>query len=259
MTNKQRLDLIERFIREKGYVDLHTLARRFEISVSTVRRALNDLDAQGVVRRHHGGASMVESESGRPGYDFITQDDRQAAAKHAIAEAVAEEIEPGMTVILDGGTTTYALARVLVSRRLQVITNSLPIAALFSEIGSIDTIVTGGTVYARLGILYGPTCELAVEQMHADLAVMGAAGVTPEGLWNANHFVVSVQKRMMAAADRSIFAVDHTKFDHRALNLTTGLGPEFSIVTDREPPGSVAAAMRKAGCNLVVAEENEVG
>jgi DeoR/GlpR family transcriptional regulator of sugar metabolism len=254
MTNKQRLELIERFVREKGYVDLHTLAKRFDISVSTVRRALNELDARGTVRRHHGGASIVESEGERTGYDFITQDDRQAAAKHAIAERVAEEIEPGMTVLLDGGTTTYALARVLVSRRLQVITNSLPIAALFSEIGSSDTIVTGGTVYARLGILYGPTCELALEQMHADIAVLGAAGVTPEGIWNANHFVVSVQKRIMAAADRCLFAVDHSKFGKRALNLTTKLSPDFRIVTDRPVDAETHAAAREAGCELVLAD-----
>lgn len=253
MTNKQRLDLIERFIRENGYVDLHTLAKQFKISLSTVRRALNELDSQGVIRRHHGGASLVETEANSTGYDFITQDDRQADAKHMIAEAIASRIEPGMTVILDGGTTTYALARILVSRRLQVITNSLPIAALFSEIGSSDTIVTGGTVYARLGVLYGPTCELSLEQMHADIAVMGAAGITREGIWNANHFVVSVQKRMMAAADRSIFAIDHTKFGRRALNLTTQLSPEFKIVTDRSVDAATDAAVREAGGELILA------
>jgi len=83
MTNKQRLDLIERFIREHKYADLHTLAERFEISLSTVRRALNDLESTGIVRRHHGGASLVAEEADSTGYDFITQDDRQADEKHA--------------------------------------------------------------------------------------------------------------------------------------------------------------------------------
>lgn len=252
-TNKQRLDLIERYLRENRYADLHTLAGQFGISLSTVRRALNELEGQGLVRRHHGGASLVENDIEPGGYDFITQDDRQAEEKHAIAQAIAAEIEPNMTVILDGGTTTYAVARMLVGKRLVIITNSLPIAALFSEIGSSETIVTGGTVYARLGILYGPTCENALGQVHADLAVMGAAGMTGEGLWNTNTFIVSFQQRMRQAADRCIFALDHTKFGKRALHMTSPFGPGFCVAADRRPPAPIASAMEEAGTGLIVA------
>ena len=62
MTNKQRLDLIEKYIREHKYADLHTLAARFKTSLSTVRRALDSLEEKGVLRRHHGGASLVETD-----------------------------------------------------------------------------------------------------------------------------------------------------------------------------------------------------
>ena len=133
MTNKQRLDLIEKYIREHKYADLHTLADKFGISLYTVRRALNELEAANIICRHHGGASLVEEDNGSSGYDFITQDNRQTEQKHAIARTMADLIEPGMTVMLDGGTTTYTVARALVEKRLVVITNSLPIAALFGD------------------------------------------------------------------------------------------------------------------------------
>ncbi|MGJ3241341.1 MAG: DeoR/GlpR family DNA-binding transcription regulator [Opitutales bacterium] len=255
MTNKERLDRIAQFIREHKYADLHTLAREFDISVSTVRRALNDLESQGTVRRHHGGASLNEdgeAENATGGYDFIIQDTRNADAKYAIAQAVAERIQPGMTVILDGGTTTYAVARQLVQKRVLIITNSLPIAALFSEIGSSETIVTGGTVYSRLGILYGPTCELALSHTHADMAVMGAAGITAEGIWNNNPFIVSVQNKMMAAAERTLFAVDSTKFGKRALNLTSGFQEGQTIVSEEPPPSDIGRALRKASVDLII-------
>ncbi len=254
MTNKQRLDLIEKFIREHKYADLHTLAQKFDISLSTVRRALNDLETTGIVRRHHGGASLVEGEAGSGGYDFITQDDRQADEKHAIAQCLSQYIEPGMTVLIDGGTTTYAVARQLVEKRLVIITNSLPIAALYSEVGSCETIVTGGTVYNRLGILYGPSCERAISQVHADVAIIGSAGITAEGIWNNNSFIIANQLKVMEAADKVYFVIDSTKHEHRNVHHCCELSDKFSLVTDKAPPDKLAAALRKAGTEVIVAE-----
>ena len=143
MTNKQRTDLIEAFVREHKYADLHTLATRFSGSLSTVRRALDQLAERGIVRRHHGGASLVETDALAQEYDFVTRNQRQTVEKLAIARLIAAQVEPGMTVILDGGSTTYSVAHLLAEKRLQVITNSIPIASLFAEIGAIDTTVTG--------------------------------------------------------------------------------------------------------------------
>ncbi len=254
MTNKQRLDEIEKFIREHKYADLHTLGTKFEISLSTVRRALNELESNGVIRRHHGGASLVEEESGSGDYDFITQDDRQAEEKHRIAERVAAKIESGMTVIIDGGTTSYAVAKLLTEKRLVIITNSLPVAALFSEVGSCETIVTGGAVYARLGILYGPTCEQALGQVHADITVCGGAGVTAQGFWNTNSFIVSFQHRMMEAADETYFVMDSSKHNRRVLHLTTPFKPHLTLVTDAPPPMDIRQAIEQSGAGLIVAD-----
>jgi DeoR/GlpR family transcriptional regulator of sugar metabolism len=252
MTNKQRLDLIERYIREHRYADLHTLAARFHISLSTVRRALDQLEEQGVLRRHHGGASLVETDELAREYDFIARDERQSAEKFSIAQTVAGMVQPGMTVILDGGTSAYAVARLLVGKRLQVVTNSLPIAGLFSEIGSMETIVTGGGIHNRLGVLVGPLCEQSLEQIHADLAILGGAGITEAGVWNHNALIVAAQRRMIAAAERTVFALDHSKFGRKALSLTVPFQARHSIATDREPPLSVAAAVRSAGASLVI-------
>ncbi|WP_309396156.1 DeoR/GlpR family DNA-binding transcription regulator [Cerasicoccus maritimus] len=254
MTNKQRLDEIEKFIREHKYADLHTLGTKFDISLSTVRRALNELETNGVIRRHHGGASLVDEESAASDYDFITQDDRQSEEKHRIAHSVASKIESGMTVIIDGGTTSYAVAKLLTEKRLVVITNSLPVAALFSEVGSCETIVTGGTVYARLGILYGPTCEQALSQVHADIAVCGCAGVTAKGLWNTNSFIVSFQQRMIESSDQTFYVVDSSKHDRRALHLSTPFKPNLTVATDAPPPDEITQAIQEHGGELIVAQ-----
>ena len=252
MTNRQRLHLIEQHIREHKYADLRTLAAKFTISLSTVRRALDELEEKGVLRRHHGGASLVETDVFAQEYDFIARNQRNPDEKFAIASLVAEQVQPGMTVILDGGTTTYSVAHLLAEKRLQVITNSLPIASLFSEIGSLETIVTGGSIYSRLGVLVGPLCEQSFEQTHADLAVLGGAGITENGVWNHNALIVAAQRRMIGAAERTIFALDNPKFGRKALSLTTPFESRFTIVTDTRPSPAVTRAIHAAGAKLTL-------
>ncbi|MBL9208303.1 MAG: DeoR/GlpR transcriptional regulator [Opitutaceae bacterium] len=258
MTNKQRLDLIEKHIRDHRYADLHTLAARFSISLSTVRRALNELETKGILRRHHGGASLIETDEVSREYDFIARDQRMAAEKFAIASLIADRVQPGMTVILDGGTSTYAVARLLTAKRLQVITNSLPIAGLFGEVGTVETIVTGGSIYNRLGVLVGPLCEQSLEHIHADLAILGGAGITESGVWNHNALIVATQRKMIAAAEQSVFAMDHTKFGRKALALTAGFNPRFTIVTDTKPDAAIARAIDSAGARLTLAKRELV-
>ena len=257
MTNKQRVDLIERYIREHKYSDLRTLANRFGGSLSTVRRALDTLETRGVVRRHHGGASLIETDAFAQEYDFIARNQRHADEKFAIASLIAGQVQPGMTVILDGGSTTYAVARLLADKHLQVITHSLPIASLFGEIGSVETIVTGGSIYSRLGVLVGPLCEQSFEQIHADLAILGGAGITQNGIWNHNALIVAAQRKMIAAAERTVFALDNSKFGRKALSLTAPFEKRFTIVTDVKPDPEVVRAIAAAGSKLTLAPRAE--
>jgi DeoR/GlpR family transcriptional regulator of sugar metabolism len=252
MTNKQRTDLIERFIREHKYADLRTLATRFAGSLSTVRRALDQLETRGVVRRHHGGASLIETDVLAQEYDFAVRDQRHPDEKFAIAQLVADQVRPGMTVILDGGTTSYAVARLLTDKRLQVVTNSLPVASLFSDIGNIETTVTGGSLYRRLGTLVGPLCEKSFEEVHADLAIVGGAGITEKGIWSHNALIAAAQRKMIAAAERTFFALDKSKFGRTALSLATPFDARFTIVTDTRPPAAVTHAIQTAGARLTL-------
>jgi DeoR/GlpR family transcriptional regulator of sugar metabolism len=253
MTNKQRTDLIERHIREHKYADLHSLADRFGGSLSTVRRVLDALESRGIVRRHHGGASLIETDAVMQEHDFLARLQRQSDQKFAIANLVAGQVSPGTTVILDGGSSTYAVARLIALKRVQVITNSLPIASLFGEVGNSDTIVTGGNILGRLAVLVGPLCEASFEQVHADIAILGGTGITENGVWNHNALVIAAQRKMIAAAERTIFALDASKFGRKALSLTAPFGPRVTVVTDVRPPPGVEAAIVAAGAKLTLA------
>lgn len=260
MIPDQRLALIADYLRRHRFADLRTLAEQTESSLSTVRRALDELARRGVLRRHHGGASFIEpgSEQAAAELDFARRERRREEEKHSIARAIAERIRPGMTVILDAGTTAYAVARIVAGRRVHIVTNSLPVAELLAEVGGARALVTGGHVLNRLGALSGPACEEALERVHADLAVLGAAGLNAAGLWNVEPELSAVQRRMIAASDAAVFAVDATKFGRAAPSLICPLSADIALVTDAAPPPELARALRSAGTKVTVAPEAEL-
>ena len=89
-----------------------------------------------------------------------------------------------------------------------------------------------------------------IPQTHADLAILGGVGITETGIWNFNALIVAAQRRMIAAAERTIFVLDNSKFGRKALSLTTGFDARFTIVTDTRPSPDVARAITAAGAKL---------
>ena len=118
------LDLIS----SKGFASLGDLSKQLGASESTLRRDLDHWHSQGVIRRTHGGAVFVADSNPLPTLE--ERFSRQLEEKKQIARAVSDHIRDGDTVLLDGGTTTLEVAKLLVGRPVQVVTNSIPIAQL---------------------------------------------------------------------------------------------------------------------------------
>jgi len=187
--------------------------------------------------------------------NFLVRDTQQADEKDQIGRAAAALVRDGMAVIVDGGTTTYHVAKHLGGKRIQVITNSLPVANLFINSSSVETIVTGGFIYPRLGVLLGPVAEESLAKVHADLAIMSCGGVTPDGFTNSNNLIVAVQLKMMAVASRAVLCIDHTKFGRRALSPFAPLAKAHTVITDPATSRSHLAMLRKHGVEVIVARD----
>jgi DeoR/GlpR family transcriptional regulator of sugar metabolism len=217
----------------KGFAKLTEIVQTLNVSESTARRDLEVLEEQGLARRTHGGAILTKDTAGHR----MAFSERQSAAvpqKQAIARAVSELIGPDQTIMLDGGTTCYEVARALHGRRISVITNSVPIASLLSTDLATEVTLVGGYVYPRTGVTIGATAEAALAELHASQLVLSCAGVAPEGIFNANQMMVDVERAMMRAVDRVILAVDHTKLGKRAVVKLCEFGAVGVIVTDAD-------------------------
>ena len=136
------------------------------------------------------------------------------------------------TVLLDGGTTTLEVARALVGRPVQIVTNSLPIAQLVTARGETDLILIGGYVYPRTGVAMGPLAIATMQGLRVRLVMMGAGGIVAEGIYNSNSLLVDTERTMMACGQEVVVVADHSKFGQLSLAKLCGLDEVSRIIVD---------------------------
>lgn len=207
----ERRSRILQITEEFGFVSLQRLAAEVDASESTVRRDLEYLDKQGQIRRTRGGASYA----GESLTDFTVRQSQASVEKRSIARLTADLIQPGETVLLDGGTTTLEVARHLGGKSLQVVTNSIPIASLLMNQAQIELIFIGGYVYPKTGVALGDQAVEALRNIYVSRLVMSTGGVTSEGLFNSNALLVDTERQMIRAAEQVTLVADHSKFGQR--------------------------------------------
>lgn len=250
----RRSRLLE-LIRQRSFAALPDLAQELQVSESTVRRDLDFLEEAGTAKRTHGGVFYTG-----PSPKLAHFDQRQKThweKKKLIAEAADKLIEEGDTILLDGGSTTYELARVLVGRTLQVVTNSLPVASVLTSSAAADLVLIGGYVHTRTGVSLGPYANQMLSDLNVRKAVVSVAGITSQGYHNSNLLLVETERAMMRAADEVIVVADSSKFDRSSLALLCPLGEVDVVVVDNEISDAWRRRLSDAGVKVVIASPPE--
>ncbi len=160
-------------------------------------------------------------------------------------------------MLLDGGTTTLEVARLLVGRPLQVVTNSLPIANLFASSRETDLVILGGYVYPRTGVALGPLTVRMMEDLHVQQTIMSTGGLTAKGLFNSNMLLVETERQMMRCADEVVVVADHTKLGKQALAFLCELSAVDTLIVDGKAAPEQRQLVEAAGVRLLVAGETE--
>lgn len=251
LAEERRAKLLE-LVRSKGFASLPDLSKELQVSESTVRRDLDQLEEAGSARRTHGGVFYTGSSLGMP--PFEERQPAQWDKKQAIAQRAADLIEDGDAVLLDGGTTTYEVARLLVGRPLQIVTNSLPVANLFAANANADLVLLGGYVYPRTGVALGPYANEMLSKLNVRRTVMSVAGITERGYYNSNLLLVETERAMMSAADEVIVVADSTKFGRQSLAHLCELPMVDRLVVDRDISQEWRESIRAAAVELLITE-----
>jgi DeoR/GlpR family transcriptional regulator of sugar metabolism len=187
-------------------------------------------------------------------YAFDQRMGVRADVKARLARAAKRLVNDGETILIDGGTTTFHLAKELAGRNLQLVTNSLPIAQLFADDERVELLLTGGLLYPRYGVLLGPMTEQLLTSIHARTLFLSVAGVHDGELYNQNLLLAAAEQRMMRQAQRVVLLLDSSKFGQRALAKLCALDAIHVVVTDTGIDGAHRDQLARAGCELIVAE-----
>lgn len=250
---KRRAELV-RLVRARGQVTVTELAVLFDISVDTARRDLDHLAERGLLARTHGGAVA----SG----DLVTQDTpfadrlvRQKGAKARIGRAAAGLIGDGETLLVNGGSTTRAVATELGARRnLTIVTNNLALPQILPDEACREIYVMGGQYRRDAQVTVGEVRFAFASGINVDTALIGVAGISAErGLSTTSIGEAVMIAAMMNTAKRTIVLVDSSKFGHDSFAEIGPLARVHVLVTDETPPKGILAALAKDKVDLVVA------
>lgn len=238
-------------LRVSPHVRISVLAEQYAVTTETIRRDLDALSEQGLVDRAYGGASARPMGVQPPAYERRTELVEERAR---IGAAAAVLVDQGEVLMIDAGSTTTQLARVLAQARLglTVVTNCHAVA---TELGSAESrlVMCPGEFDGREAAVFGADTNDFLRRFHANKTFIGASGLAADGFSDVNRAAVWVKRSMIERADEAWLLVDHSKFDARLLEVVAPLGALTGLVVDREPTGALRAAIERTGLRLVVA------
>src|SRR5579883_306423 len=253
MLAQERRQRIFKDIEASGVASVRDLAQRFEVSLITIMRDLQELEQEGLIRRVHGGAISVRGASYEP--PFSARESQFSTEKQRIAQKAVELIADGDSLILDVGTTTLEIARALKGKRnLTVLVTNLRAALELASQPAIQVIVIGGKLRASELSMVGHLAEQTLRTFQVDKAFIGVGGITLQhGLTEFNFDEAGTKRIMCERAGQKIVVADHTKFGKVMLTQVAPLSAIDVIITGSEIDESFKREIEEAGVTLVLA------
>lgn len=241
MQRLERQRAILALVERQGDLTLEEACRSFEISPATARRDFTEIGARGAAEKTWGGLRRLAAAPAAG--DMVPSEQRetaQATEKASIARAAAALVADGDVLLIDGGTTTLALAEHLANRRVRILTNSLLIAHRIDRLRAssegAEVFLTGGFLYPRSGLLVGPQAVSNLADYHARWAFLSCGGLDTEGATNTNQLVAESERAMIRAADQAVVLADASKWQRRDMVRAFAWGEVAMLVTDAAPP-----------------------
>lgn len=256
MLAPQRQAAIVEKVRVDGAVRVSDLVAEFNVSDMTIRRDLEILAERKLVAKVHGGATQARSGvDEEPG--FTIKSVRRKEAKHAIARAAAGFVQPGESIALSAGTTTWVLARHLTGvADVTVVTNSIRVAEVFHQHDRDDqkVILTGGT-RTPSEALVGPIADNCLDSLNVDTLFLGVHGIsTKRGFTTPNIEESETNKALIRAARRVIVVADSTKWQTVGTRAIAPVARADVLVTDADLPEPAKRTLRDHVGRLVIAD-----
>ena len=257
VSKNERHERILLELKARPTVRISELAEEFGVTTETVRRDVDEMSRKGLVDRTYGGAAVTPLGS-EPTFDIrerVYRDERTRIAKHALSMVKFDEV-----LMVDAGSTTTEFASQLAAaisdnspKKITVITNSISVARALGASKSIRTVLCPGDYTSHDAAVSGPATLAFLRQFHANTAIIGAGGITTEGITDVSSGGCWVKRTMLERAGRLILLADRRKFGVNQSEVVFGLNQVDDLVTDEEPSQDLSNALVSANVRVNVA------
>ena len=243
---------IRQYLYSAGPSSVQAIADAVGASLATVRRDLQLLEQGGFILRDHGGARIAERAGGEVAFERREQ--RNLAAKRAIADAAYDRLEPETTVFLDAGTTVYQLARRLRLNPmpLNVVSNCIRIAQELAGVSGVTVTLLGGRLRPENASMVGILTERALDDLWFDQLFLGAGAIAADGIYSLDADEARANAKMLTRCSRSVVLADSTKFGQVLTWRVAPLSAALAVITDQDLPEDWAKRLRDLGCDLTI-------
>jgi DeoR family transcriptional regulator of aga operon len=253
-TSRRRQE-ISTLVRERGSVQVTSLAERYGVSMQTIRKDLHFLTKKGIAERSYGGAISADAVNVVAEPPIETKRATNIDEKARIGALAAAMVMPGDSVVLDSGTTTLQIAHHLPDDEgITVLTNDLDILCALARKERIRVVMLGGTLRRRNRAFYGAQTESALSDLHVDKLFLGVDGFDIERGITTHFEPEAMLNRKMAKAARQVIAVtDRSKFGKVCLHRILNVDEIDDLVTDATEADGLQAAADRLGFRLHIA------
>ena len=265
MREGQRIEIVRDLLAAQGFLSIADLMAATGVSAASARRDAGRLAAAGYGERVYGGIQAVGGASSRR----MTQESLATQAfdvsrainieaKRAIARRALEMCVDGDAVIINGGTTTFQMAEFLRYTRLEILTNSYPLADFLIRETQNRVALPGGEVYREQKIIVAPFDDDAFQRYSARIMFMSAISIGPLGVIEGDPLIARAETKLLRRADKLVVLADASKFAQRGSLVVCPLSRIHALITDRAAPPEALAMLRDAGVETIVVDPETV-
>lgn len=248
----QRHDSIIELVINAGSVRIEDLAERFEVSVVTIHRDLDMLDARGIVRKSRGLVTAVATSLFEANPEYRKRQNVQH--KKELAAEAFKLVEPGQAILMDDSTTGVRLAHLLPQRQpLSVITNFQQIIDTLAPHPGIALISLGGQHYQWSNAFMGSITVNTLNSLRADTLFMSTPSIVDDVCFHQHHDASVIKRAMFKAAARRYLLVDESKFNQRALHANIALTDFDAVILNYGASSEHIDRLNEKGIKVIVA------
>lgn len=250
MFPEERKSKILDSLNKYGKVKVCDLSQLYDVSEVTIRRDLQELEEDRLIKRVHGGAILSDNTKFEP--TFSEKIDKFYEEKESVGKLAASLIVDGDTIALDAGTTTLSIAKHIEAKNITVLTNSLDISYELAKMRDVEVIVTGGTLRWETRAMVGPVADNTLKGFRVDKAFVGANAICIiNGLTTPNVNEANTKREMIKIAKQTIVVCDHSKFKVVLFSKIVDLDSVDIIITDNQVERELLEKFEEKGVRVI--------